>query len=1080
MRHRLAVLLVLSTILGGVGAHSASATPPDPVPSSATVLINEISNGGSRSDSDTFFELRNWGDKTVDLTGWSVYRCSAQGLRSNIGRTEGDLTGVILKPGGLFVVSKVGMAGDDHISQPLPAAGVGLYLENAIGELVDGIGVYPNEPWPTQSECSANENLPNVLAFAFDESWQRFRTTGDPSTDFSVAPATLGEQNVRKPGSSVNSSVRIAEFAPSGPAGPDDEFVELHNAGADPVDISGWSLYRCTATGALRKNGLEATVPEGVRLASGERWTFAAEGFAGSADLRYSVGLADVSAGVQVRSRTGALVDRFAVSSYNDSACQGREKYGARADWVSAESYQRTDTGFIIAPRTPGTAERTREWSIATHPFAYGERGVALSEVATDPAPADLPIGIEQRNYVELGNYGDSSVDIGGWSIRRCEASGIRSREVQVTVPEGTRLAAGATWLAAKQGTPIVGAADATYRFALNMLGAGVWLADEKGRRVDSIGIYAANEMDAANVTWSPCTKGTSLTTYQPDRYLGETFQRSRFTGVDVDDFVTREATPGAIDEILWREPTARVTTDVPVYAEAVDAAPKSAAGSRARVLQSWSGVSDGALTTARGGGEIRGTRVAAVDEHWGRPYQRFVLDGRDLHAGSTVTWTGSSTGRNEVQLSVWTGSAWRQLAAGSGGVLHLAGQLRSADIRNGRVTLLAQDGPRTVDTLAPVRNGEFENPANYDLAISHITDTQYLAESYPEVYAGVISWIADNAETRKISFATHTGDLVQNWVDPAQSEDRARLEFGRASAVQGILDDAGVPNSVLPGNHDNKRGVSNELFNEYFGPERYAETPWYGGSIAPDDNSANFSTFTSAGAKFLMLSLPYAYGEREISWAESVVESHPDHNVVVSTHEHVTPKTEIESARRSANSRWVSRAQQLWDRVIAPRRNVVIVLSGHFHGLGQIRTENAGGIEGHNVVELLADYQEFRTHTGERATGFQRLLQLDLASSTVAVDTFSMRLDTAASFEYDYPQFTPDTGLSDSRSNARPWRIVESGLQNRYTAEDDEFTAQVGFQYAKRVATSVITFEPPLANIDQEAVSGGYRGGEF
>ena len=76
----------------------------------------------------------------------------------------------------------------------------------------------------------------------------------------------------------------------------------------------------------------------------------------------------------------------------------------------------------------------------------------------------------------------------------------------------------------------------------------------------------------------------------------------------------------------------------------------------------------------------------------------------------------------------------------------------------------------------------------------------------------------------------------------------------------------------------------------------------------------------------------------------------------------------------------------------------MVLVLSGHFHGLGQLTTENAGGIEGHTVVELLADYQEFRTHTGERATGFQRLLQLDLASGGVAVDTFSVRLDAATS----------------------------------------------------------------------------------
>jgi hypothetical protein len=157
-----------------------------------------------------------------------------------------------------------------------------------------------------------------------------------------------------------------------------------------------------------------------------------------------------------------------------------------------------------------------------------------------------------------------------------------------------------------------------------------------------------------------------------------------------------------------------------------------------------------------------------------------------------------------------------------------------------------------------------------------------------------------------------------------------------------------------------------------------------------------------------------------------------------------------------------VSRGQQLWDRVIAPNRNVVMVLSGHFHGLGQITTDNAGGIEGHTVVELLADYQEFRTHTGERATGFQRLLQLDLASGSIAVDTFSVRLSATASFPYDYEQFRPDNGLRTTPSNGQPWRIVADGTQDRYDVSDDEFGAQVAFQYEKIVTTSAVMVGDP------------------
>ncbi len=115
--------------------------------------------------------------------------------------------------------------------------------------------------------------------------------------------------------------------------------------------------------------------------------------------------------------------------------------------------------------------------------------------------------------------------------VRRCEASGIRSRDLQFTVPDGTLLEPGAVFLAARAGTPAADLADLTYETSLNFLGTGVWLEDAAGTRVDSVGVYAQNEMDASNVVDSPCTKGTSLTTYQPDRMLSETFQRAQFTG---------------------------------------------------------------------------------------------------------------------------------------------------------------------------------------------------------------------------------------------------------------------------------------------------------------------------------------------------------------------------------------------------------------------------------------------------------------------------------------------------------------------------------------------------------------------
>lgn len=1076
LRFLAASVLGLSAALAGVVPAHAGLPKPDPT-ADPVILVNEVANGGPRSDADTFLELRNWGSESVDLTGWKVFRCQFQGLRANAGRWEGDLTGIELAPGEIVTISRIGLPGRLHVSSPLDETGFGVYLEDPEGDPVDLVGVYPREPFPVDSECTPRGgNLPNTLDFAAGESWQRVAATGDPARDWIAAPATIDAPNATRGPAESPAEVSISELAGMGPGGAADEFVEIRNDGAEPVALGGWQLFRCTGTGRVRPDTVQYRWPDGATLAPGARLVIGGPGFVG-ADVTAAHELADVEFGALLRDADGALVDRVAVAGIRDSACQG-PKLPAVLDPVAGESYQSSAAGWVRAPRTPGEPNATRDDAVFDEPFAYAaEPGVAISEVANDPTPEGMPTGTVQRNWIELANYGDRPVDIGGWTLRRCTVDGFRAVDPQVEIPRGTVLAPGGTFLAARAGTEAAATADARFDVSLNLLGTGVWLADADGHRVDSVGIYAASVFDAENVTVSPCTKGLALAVHLPDRLLAETFQRTRFTGVDADDFVAAPATPGTLDLVPWVDPTARIPMEPDAVASVPPAAEAVPDGASLRVVAAWAGsTEDGPLTAASAPGE-RALDPAALgeirDSGFGFPYQRLEVEAAGLGEGSRVSWTGTGSAAGEIALSVWTGSGWRLLDSGSGERLTLSGDLAAGEVRDGRVTLLVQDGPRATPRPADEIDGRLADPSEYDLAVAHLTDTQYLTEAYPDVYARMVSWIAANAETRKIAFATHTGDIVENWVDPEQTPERAIREFEAGSAIQAILDDAGVPNSVLPGNHDSKRGADLELFNTYFGPDRYADQPWYGGSIGPDDNSANYSIVEAAGARFLMLSLPYAYGDAEIAWAREVVRAHPDHNVILSTHEHVMPVTVDGPAHRAGSNRWTSRGDDLWEQVIAPHRNVVVVLSGHFHGLGKLESEDAGGIPGHRVVEILADYQEYRTHTGERATGFQRMLQIDLASGAIAVDTFSLRLDAAWGAEYDYRQFVPDTGSPMTPSNVRPWRVVASGLQGRYTAEDDEFLTRVRFQYDKAVGTTAITAAPTSA-LDRAAPTRG------
>src|SRR4029453_7827875 len=49
----------------------------------------------------------------------------------------------------------------------------------------------------------------------------------------------------------TSSTILISEFRTRGPAGANDEFIELYNATNAPIDIGGWKINRSNGTGTI-------------------------------------------------------------------------------------------------------------------------------------------------------------------------------------------------------------------------------------------------------------------------------------------------------------------------------------------------------------------------------------------------------------------------------------------------------------------------------------------------------------------------------------------------------------------------------------------------------------------------------------------------------------------------------------------------------------------------------------------------------------------------------------------------------------------------------------------------------------
>ncbi|WP_072807160.1 metallophosphoesterase [Rhodococcoides yunnanense] len=407
-------------------------------------------------------------------------------------------------------------------------------------------------------------------------------------------------------------------------------------------------------------------------------------------------------------------------------------------------------------------------------------------------------------------------------------------------------------------------------------------------------------------------------------------------------------------------------------------------------------------------------SRTSAWNEF---PYLRYTAMFAPDVAVAELSWQGTSVNTNDLAMHVRdTGSdSWGPAVATArpespGGSIDLTTTVRNI---SGAVEVMIIDSPRVDRSFAEDNaepDGAFAEPGSYDFALQHITDTQYISRDDPTVYDDMTQWTVDNAESYDIDYSMHTGDIIQSWISPGRPDTQSRSEFEAAGEAMKLLEDAGIPHGVLPGNHDNLWNVAGKLvpgmheenhalYNEYFGPQRYRDQPWWGDSFTSEDNSAHYDLVDIAGAKFLMLYIGYNPPEKVMKWAEQVLDDHPDRNVVIGTHYYLDEGGE--KKLMAFGDIGASSGQQIWNRLVVPHDSVFLVLSGHVDGQATVVDWQIGDTD-RTVVQLLADYQYFEVE-GERTAGFQRLLQFDIDGETLAVTTHSPALD-----RFDVESFDP------------------------------------------------------------------------
>lgn len=368
-------------------------------------------------------------------------------------------------------------------------------------------------------------------------------------------------------------------------------------------------------------------------------------------------------------------------------------------------------------------------------------------------------------------------------------------------------------------------------------------------------------------------------------------------------------------------------------------------------------------------------------------PYQLFEVDAAANLAADTqlrVNWAGEADGRAQIILYALKGAQWveldRHLTGTQAEDFTLEGMVNAAEFADdGTVTILVQHSEGFAGADHTTRDSEVElaHPedvarSDYDFTLAWESDTQYYNEEFPQHQASIHDYLLEQQQDKNIQFLFHTGDVVDNWDQPEQWAN-ANPEYQR-------LDEAGLPYSVLAGNHDVDH-VNDDFteFSRHFGEHRYADNPWYMESF--QDNRGHYDLFSAGGIDFINVAMGWAPGDDAIAWMNEVLAKHPERVAILNLHEFMLTTGGLGPI-----------PQRILDEVAATNPNVRMIMSGHYHDAFQ-RTDtfddDGDGVAERTVTSMLFDYQGLP----EGGLGYLRLLHFDNEGEKMMVRTYSPSL---------------------------------------------------------------------------------------
>lgn len=262
----------------------------------------------------------------------------------------------------------------------------------------------------------------------------------------------------------------------------------------------------------------------------------------------------------------------------------------------------------------------------------------------------------------------------------------------------------------------------------------------------------------------------------------------------------------------------------------------------------------------------------------------------------------------------------------------------------------------------------------DYEYSFAIIGDTQKITRYYPDKLSCIYDWIVKNAKAKKIKCVIGLGDITDS--DTVNEWELAKSQIEKLSGI--------VPYTLVRGNHD-----SVAAFNNTFGVNSSYLKEISGSYDKKVSNT--YKIFSAGNNDYLILNLDFALDENVLLWADEIIKTHPNHNIIITIHAYLTRDgTTLDSKDADTPTDYgaIYSSEDLWNKLISKHKNIVMVFSGHISTDGIIFSTNKG-INGNTVNQFLIDPQGLDINKNIGATGLIAMLYFS-KNNKVQVEYYS------------------------------------------------------------------------------------------